>query len=239
MASFRACFLLATLFASSASFTPASSSTLGVTQSTTTALFQTQDNNNEESSSSGSISSRRNVVSTLGLASASGVLSAILAGPNVNAALAAEDSSFAEIAARANKISQDIEQSTPVSEVRKTDKTMYDFSLPIEGKAVPMKDILRQSFDGENAKVKAVLVVNIKQDDPVARKDIPELISLVTKYVIYCLLFVLLLFACFLNKTGPILLYHIGFILLSNLCFFHYSWFYQNTKNHHTHHYSY
>lgn len=205
MKSFQCCFLWATLLASVASFTPASrSSSFGATHST--ALFQTHDNtntnnnndnNNEEPVSS--TSSRRNVVSALGLAGASGIVSA-LTGPNV--ALAEEDS-FAEIAARANRISKDIEQSTPVSEVRKTDKTMYDFSLPIEGKQVPIKDILRQSFDGENARVKAVLVVNIKQDDPVARKDIPELISLVTKYVIFCVCvpcFCLYLIICFVSS---------------------------------------
>ena len=32
-----------------------------------------------------------------------------------------------------------------------------------------------------NAKVKAILVVNMKQDDPIARKNIPELISLASK----------------------------------------------------------
>ena len=31
------------------------------------------------------------------------------------------------------------------------------------------------------SRVKAILVVNIKQDDPLARKNIPELIALVTK----------------------------------------------------------
>ena len=36
-----------------------------------------------------------------------------------------------------------------------------------------------------DAKVKAILVVNMKQDDPMARKNIPELISLASKYVIY------------------------------------------------------
>jgi glutathione peroxidase-family protein len=34
----------------------------------------------------------------------------------------------------------------------------------------------------KDAKVKAIIVVNIKQDDPAARKTIPELISLAAKY---------------------------------------------------------
>ena len=224
MKSFQFCFLWATLLASVASFTPTTrSSTFGAAHST--ALFQTHDNSNNNNNNNeepvSSTSSRRNVVSALGLAGASGIVSA-LTGPNV--ALAEEDS-FAEIAARANRISKDIEQSTPVSEVRKTDKTMYDFSLPVEGKQVPIKDILRQSFDGENARVKAVLVVNIKQDDPVARKDIPELISLVTKYVIFCVCvprFCLYCFdylLCFIEKKMHMLLDIIfDFISLSNLC---------------------
>jgi len=97
-------------------------------------------------------------------------------------ATAATDEDFASIAARANKISKEIEQSTSnLGEIRKTEMTMYDFSLPIEGKDVPMMDLINQKFDGDNARVKAVLVVNIKQDDPIARKNIPELISLITK----------------------------------------------------------
>lgn len=72
-------------------------------------------------------------------------------------------------------------------------RTMYDFSLPIAGTDVPLLDLIQQEFyenemvvgeGGErkrDARVKAILVVNIKQDDPVARKNIPELISLAAK----------------------------------------------------------
>lgn len=124
--------------------------------------------------------SRRDVVvSSVGAFGA--LLSSTLGFPN--AALAdGESESFASIAARANQISKEIETAPTTSEIRQTDKTMYDFSMPMEGQSVSMKEILRQKFDGDDAKVKAVLVVNIKQDDPVARKDIPELISLTTKY---------------------------------------------------------
>ena len=122
---------------------------------------------------------RRNILCGLAYVSAGSMLSAVIPGVS----LAAETDGFAEIAARANKISKELESAPTASEMRKTDKTMYDFTLPIEGKAVPLMDIIHQKFDasGKNARVKAVLVVNIKQDDPVARKDIPELISLVTK----------------------------------------------------------
>lgn len=79
--------------------------------------------------------------------------------------------------------------SKPVMDAR----TMYDFSLPIAGTDVPLMDLIQQEFyenemvvgeGGErkrDARVKAILVVNIKQDDPVARKNIPELISLAAK----------------------------------------------------------
>ena len=79
-----------------------------------------------------------------------------------------------------------------------TDKTAYDFTLPIEGVDTKFEDIVRQKFtineattikgkDGQpttyrDAQIKAILVVNIKQDDVVARKTIPELISLAAKY---------------------------------------------------------
>jgi hypothetical protein len=58
-------------------------------------------------------------------------------------------------------------------------RTAYDFSLPVAGIQTPFQDIIRN----QNNTVKAVLVVNIKQDDPVARKNIPELIALAAKYV--------------------------------------------------------
>jgi hypothetical protein len=87
-------------------------------------------------------------------------------------------------------------------------RTMYDFSLPVAGTDVPLFDLIKQEFYDEqvkngpdeevgtssssssspssstmkrDARVKAILVVNIKQDDPVARKNIPELISLAAK----------------------------------------------------------
>ena len=54
--------------------------------------------------------------------------------------------------------------------------------MPLKGEDVAFKDVIRQEYDGEGiAKVKAVLVVNMKEDDPIARKDIPELIALAAK----------------------------------------------------------
>lgn len=103
-----------------------------------------------------------------------------------------DEESFASIAARANKISKEVNAAQPKtlsSMILPTDKTAYEFSLPVEGKMVTFGNIIRQQYDGgeedsvrREARVKAILVVNIKQDDPVARKSIPELISLAAKY---------------------------------------------------------
>ena len=126
-------------------------------------------------------------------------------------------STFESIAARAAKVSEEVQQAEAAKEATneaakqrnreaaqalKNDKrTIYDFTLPINGKAREVSEILGQTFDnGDNSdgwsdgsdggmdysttlgsRVKAILVVNIKQDDPLARKNIPELIALVTK----------------------------------------------------------
>jgi glutathione peroxidase len=97
----------------------------------------------------------------------------------------ADEESFAAISARANQISQDMSKETAQVAVtqRSNDKTAYDFFLPMEGKDTPFKDIVGQSItESGDARVKAILVVNLKQDDPIARKTIPELIALATKY---------------------------------------------------------
>jgi hypothetical protein len=54
-------------------------------------------------------------------------------------------------------------------------RTIYDFSLPIAGDSFDIKNLVQKDT------VKAILVVNIKQDDPIARKNIPELIALASK----------------------------------------------------------
>ena len=81
-------------------------------------------------------------------------------------------------------------------------RTIYDFTLPVNGNAREVAELVGQTFsDGDGAdgwsdggepgvnaaeerlgtRVKAILVVNIKQDDPIARKNVPELIALATK----------------------------------------------------------
>ncbi|KAL7473764.1 hypothetical protein ACHAXS_014235 [Conticribra weissflogii] len=111
--------------------------------------------------------------------------------------------SFKDIAARAAKVSQEVDDAEKIQKAKeeedeerrrelaqklKDDKrTIYDFTLPVGGVQKNVADLVGQTFEpategGEvGSKVKAILVVNIKQDDPIARKNIPELIALATK----------------------------------------------------------
>ena len=120
----------------------------------------------------------------------------------INGDVANADEGFESIAARAAQISKIVESEEAKKEVQDKaatqiadSRTVYDFSVPVAGDDVPFKNLIKQEFtsieiSGENegetitktdAKVKAILVVNIKQDDPLARRNIPELISLVSK----------------------------------------------------------
>ena len=95
------------------------------------------------------------------------------------------EESFASIAARASQLSTTQSDKAPAT-VSKTldDRTAYDFELPIKGESVPFKELIQQEFDADGrAKVKAILVVNMKEDDPISRTNIPEFISLAAKYV--------------------------------------------------------
>lgn len=96
---------------------------------------------------------------------------------------AEDDESFASIAARAAQLSSNVGEQVPVAVPKSDDpRTAYDFSLPISGQTVDFKDIVHQTYNEEGrGKVKAILVVNMKEDDPTARKDIPEFISLAAK----------------------------------------------------------
>jgi len=105
---------------------------------------------------------------------------------------AADEESFQSIAARAAKIVEDEALQVNTSKETETEpnnsdsRTVYDFELPVAGKNIPFSELIGQEITNENdevnAKVKAILVVNIKQDDPIARKNIPELISLAAKF---------------------------------------------------------
>lgn len=105
--------------------------------------------------------------------------------------------SIAERAARiANEVEKESETAT-IEEPKPSSKstaildtrTAYDFSLPVQGEQVSFTDLIRQEYEPSTeegvqgkAKVKAILVVNIKQDDVIARKNIAEFISLAAKY---------------------------------------------------------
>ncbi|EJK49704.1 hypothetical protein THAOC_31388 [Thalassiosira oceanica] len=114
---------------------------------------------------------------------------------------------FESIAARAAKVNEEVinkENELMIKEeaaeqrkrelaqqIRDDPRTIYDFTLPVAGREVQVTDLVGQTFEtvGEEgstkkigSKVKAILVVNIKQDDPIARKNIPELIALASKF---------------------------------------------------------
>mmetsp|Transcript_10827 Transcript_10827/g.16636 ORF Transcript_10827/g.16636 Transcript_10827/m.16636 type:complete len:310 (+) Transcript_10827:159-1088(+) len=96
-----------------------------------------------------------------------------------------DEESFSSIAARAAKMSKERESegsNTPSAATsgNKPSQIAYDFKLPVAGEKVSFGDIVRQ--DEERERVKAILVINMKQDDPIARKDIPELISMAARY---------------------------------------------------------
>ena len=113
------------------------------------------------------------------------------------------DEDFESIAARAAKMAKTVEVEEQAAKQQKQmefdPRSAYDFELPIAGNSIPFSELIRQEFtdvevhgdaEGEvkvkrEAKVKAVLVVNMKQDDPIARKNIPELISLASKCVFF------------------------------------------------------
>jgi hypothetical protein len=112
------------------------------------------------------------------------------------AAAAEEEEGYESIAARAASMAMKVEAEEEKkkelqAKIDADPRTVYDFSLPIAGNSVPFTDLIKQEFynaevEGssevkKDVKVKAILVVNIKQDDPIARKNIPELISLATK----------------------------------------------------------
>jgi glutathione peroxidase-family protein len=141
-----------------------------------------------------SIMNRRSMISSV--VSATAMIATNLDSQSFAEEVAATPSEdFESIAARAGRMSREVEALNPstLSSTRATDKTIYDFSLPIQGELVPFGTIIRQEYTTEILeslgrkeinipKVKAIVVVNIKQDDPVARKTIPELISLAAKY---------------------------------------------------------
>lgn len=166
-----------------------------------------------------SASDRRAFLTTIAGTTSSAVIYAGSAQP----AFAEEDApsdAFAAIAAQAAKVTEEVKEAEVekaavddaaaerrrelAQKIKDDPRTIYDFTLPVGGKAREVADLVGQTFDEGDAgdgwtdggdggtgtteghklgnAVKAILVVNIKQDDPLARKNIPELIELVTKY---------------------------------------------------------
>lgn len=108
----------------------------------------------------------------------------ILSGfPGLALGAEGDDESFASIAARAAQLSSEVGGKSIAATPKSDDpRTAYDFTLPVAGEVMQFRDIVRQEYDSDGrAKVKAILVVNMKEDDPTARKDIPEFISLASK----------------------------------------------------------
>ena len=149
------------------------------------------------SASAWSASSGRRSVVSLEAVSRRSVLNSALVGGLVGTANAqganaaddddtgiAEEEDFTSIAERAAKLSKTVAQeedsnAAPAPKPIFDGRSAYDFSLPVAGETVKFQDMILQNQ--ERSKVKAILVVNIKQDDPVARKNIPEFIALASK----------------------------------------------------------
>jgi len=134
---------------------------------------------------------------------------AVIAGVPSRPAFAEDEQkseAFESIAARAAKVTEEVKEKENelmikeeaveqrkrdlAQQIRDDPRTIYDFTLPVAGKDIQVTDLVGQTFEtvGEEgsttkigSKVKAILVVNIKQDDPIARKNIPELIALSSK----------------------------------------------------------
>jgi len=155
-------------------------------------MLYTKSIGDDEPSSSSMIDDRRSFMSrtTAGIAGLASAIttfsSSAMADDEVAPAAAVEEESMSSITARATDLSRDAGDRaafTAITNGSGDTRTAYDFDLPIEGVSIPFRDIIRQNIDEEGrARCKVILVSNMKEDDPVARKDIPEFIALATKY---------------------------------------------------------
>eukprot|EP00814_Leptocylindrus_danicus_P020350 CAMPEP_0116005502 /NCGR_PEP_ID=MMETSP0321-20121206/1202_1 /TAXON_ID=163516 /ORGANISM="Leptocylindrus danicus var. danicus, Strain B650" /LENGTH=325 /DNA_ID=CAMNT_0003473939 /DNA_START=161 /DNA_END=1139 /DNA_ORIENTATION=+ len=123
------------------------------------------------------------------------VLMGLVTTPNVVLADDNEEA-FESIAAKAARMAKDVETEEAASIAKRESekssiqtsadsRTIYDFSVPVANKDIPFAEFIDQKFPegedlSERARVKANR--NIKQDDPLARKNIPEMITLAAKY---------------------------------------------------------
>ena len=156
--------------------------TVGLVNQISTSIAAVKDSAFSEPTQHDSIdvgASRRSILFSM----CAGALSALSGYPAASLADPGDDESFASIAARAAKLSSDVGDRTPQVTIKSDDpRTAYDFTLPVAGETLQFRDIVHQQVDSDGrSKVKAILVVNMKEDDPIARKDIPELMSLASK----------------------------------------------------------
>jgi hypothetical protein len=135
------------------------------------------DSNNKNINNESEFTDRRSFVTALVAAGA------IVITPSFASAEEVEEEGFAAIAARASRLSSDVGELTPMVRPKSDDpRTAYDFQLPVAGEQVSMMDLVHQEVGEDGiSKVKCLLVCNMKEDDPIARKDIPEFISLAAK----------------------------------------------------------
>jgi hypothetical protein len=166
-------------------------------QQFTTAVYHSNDNNDncevlqDENGSPFQLQSRRKAF-TSALATA---FAALTTATSTSMAFAEDDappSAFAaSLAEKAAKLSSQVDQEERASGTAFSEKesqalaaaterdgrTIYDFKVPVAGVDVSIEDLVTRK--GSNGKrPKAILLVNIKQDDPIARRNIPELIAL-------------------------------------------------------------
>jgi len=116
-------------------------------------------------------------------------------------AVADDGSSVESIASRAARLTKTVEDEQrnaleeaelaspttvqPSTSPNADSRTIYDFDLPVNGLRNTMTELVGRKDKGSSSDVKqprVVLFVNIKQDDVVARKNIPELIALASRF---------------------------------------------------------
>lgn len=138
------------------------------------------DSNNNSNNDESEFTDRRSFVSALVAAGAIVISPPFASAEDVEVV---EEEGFAAIAARASRLSSDVGELTPMVQPKSDDpRTAYDFQLPVEGEQISLTDLVHQEVGEDGiSKVKCLLVCNMKEDDPIARKDIPEFISLAAK----------------------------------------------------------
>eukprot|EP01082_Thalassiosira_pseudonana_P003999 g3490.t1 g3490 contig12:2175084-2176281(+) len=192
---------LAALLLATASSTFAFTTPLQRVSNTKVSSLSAHNNLNNEANSSNIDNAATNRRAFLSTTAATATASSLLLLTNAPPPANADEDSFESIAARAARVSQEVseaEKSAAIAQeaaderrkelakqIKDDPRTIYDFKLPIGGVEKSVGELVGQEFESENGlgeKVKAILVVNIKQDDPIARKNIPELIALASKF---------------------------------------------------------